>query len=204
MSKFKTKLLAGAAIAMLCSAGFAQDTDRTGWYVGGEAFQFSSRIDGGTAFVMDDDAIGLGAYGGFHFTPLFGLEANIAISDDFSDDRENLRDARLSVVSVMPKLTLPATGTLSFFAKAGLVFVDYAEDYRDTDSDWYDNDASWSDLIIGAGVGAQLEVSPGFVVRLGYDYIDGDLSEDRWSDNAPVRDVDARLEKIGLGMHYQF
>src|SRR5690606_16552176 len=137
----------------------------------------------------------------YHFTPIFGLEANISISDDISDDRENLRDSRLSMVSVMPKLTLPVTPSFAFFAKAGLVFMDYAEDYRDTDSYWYDDDASWSDLVVGAGAGAQLEVSPGFVVRLSYEYADGELSEDRFSDNAPVWDVDVRTEKVGIGMH---
>lgn len=204
MSKLKLMFLTGAATALLCSASFAQDDDTTGWYVGGEAFQSFSKIDGGSAFLVDEDAVGLGAYGGYHFTPLFGLEANISISGDLSDDRENLRDARLSTVSVMPKLVVPITGSLAFFAKAGLVFVDYAEDYRDTDSYWYDDDAGWSDLVVGAGLGAQIEVAPRFNVRLSYDYADGDLSEDRFSENAPVRDIDVRVEKFAIGMHYQF
>lgn len=204
MSKLKIRFLTGAATALLGSASFAQDSDRTGWFVGGEAFQSSSKVEGSPAFVVDDDSVGLGAYGGYRFTPLFGLEANISISDDLSHDRENLRDSRLSMVSVMPKLNIPATQSLAFFAKAGLVFVDYSEDYRDTDSYWYDDDAGWSDLVVGVGAGAQLEVSPGFNVRLSYEYVDGDLSEDRFSHNAPVRDIDVRVEKFALGMHYQF
>lgn len=198
------RFLAGTAAVLLSSASLAQDPDRTGWFVGGEIFQSTDEVDGGPAFLMDDKVIGLGAYGGYHFTPVFGLEANISLSDDFSDDRDNLRRAQLSTVSVMPKLIIPTYDSLAFFIKGGLVFVDYSEDYRDTDNSWYDNDASWSDLVMGMGIGAQMEVSPGLNVRLSYDYTDGELSEDAFSDDAPVRDIDVRLQKLAFGLHYQF
>lgn len=200
----KSVFFVGAAAVLLSSASFAQVSDHRGWFVGGHVFHATTEVDGGPLFEINDDAVGLGAYGGYHFTPLFGLEANISLANDISHDRDDLRSAELSTVSVMPKLMIPAADSLVFFVKAGLVFADYSEDYRDVDRFWYDDDASWSDLVMGVGLGAQLEVSPGLNVRVSYNYTDGELSEDHFSYNAPVRDINVRIERLALGMHYQF
>lgn len=206
MSRATTKILVGTAVALLSSTAFAESKDKIGWFVGGELAEVTADIDGGTVFDMDNSALGLGAYGGYNFTDLFGLEASIFLTDDLADDREDLRRAETSLLSVMPKLTIPLSTTFSLYAKAGLVYARYAEDYRSVDSYWYDDDASWSDLVWGAGLGAQLEVAPGVNVRFSYDYADGELSEDtyRYSDTTPVRDINLRAERLSLGVHYQF
>lgn len=208
------KNFAKAAAAGIASVAYLQTPlsladsayDDRGWYVGGEFSHVRGEAEIGRLYKLDEEGLGLGVYGGYNFSNWFGLEGTVFQSNDMSDDREDLANAYYSSLSFMPKFTLNVSDTFGLFVKAGPTFVLYTEEYDDYyyDRRYWDDEADWSEVLFGAGAGAQIKLENGIRLRVAYDYTSGTLDEtwDTW--DAPSRRVDVTLERVSFGVHYQF
>lgn len=211
------KIFAKAATAMVVSAAclqapitFADSAssydDGRGWYVGGELSYVDGEAEIGNLYKLGEEGIGFGAYGGYNFTNWFALEGAIFQSTDMADERQNLYSADFSSLSVMPKFTINMGSVFALYAKAGPTFVLYTEEYDDYYGYWRyrDDEADWSEILLGAGVGAQFKLPNNIHLRLGYDYVSGKLDETWDTRDSVSRRVDVTLRRVSFGMHYQF
>lgn len=111
----KTNLLAATALAAALGAlSFgAQAAEPVGWYAGAGVGQ--SMID--ESFADDEDTAFQG-FGGYQFTPYFGLEAAYT---DFGevDGRAGFGNFEADTLSLTAVGTLPFTDSFSGYAKAG-------------------------------------------------------------------------------------
>lgn len=205
-AKAATALIASAACLQAPTSFADTASDDRGWFVGGELSYTNGRAELGNVYKLDEEGIGFGVYGGYNFSNWFALEGSFFQSNDLSDDREGLADAYYSSLSFMPKFTVNMGSVFGLYFKAGPTFVTYTEEY-----DYYsgrrryrDDDADWSELLFGAGAGAQFRLANGVRLRLAYDYVSGDLDETWDSWDAPTRRVDVTLKRLSFGVHYQF
>ncbi|WP_299494098.1 porin family protein [uncultured Shewanella sp.] len=178
----------------LGSASVSAETDRMGFYVGGDIGSTELSVDSGAS---DESAYSFGVYGGYHFNDWFGVEAHLFGTGDYSDYSE--LESHASAFSIAPKLTLAFNDIFSAYVKAGLAYIvisNEVDGYYGT----YSNDLSGVGYVIGAGVNAA--VSDNLVLRLAYEKTSGDLEFDH--DTYYYDDIGTDLSQFSLGLHYQF
>lgn len=188
--------------------------DHTGWYIGGSlgGIIAQTELDISSSTKTDVNAASLNIYGGLNFNSVYGLEFSIDGNDDISDDNQGGDyDARISTIQITPKLTAQITDIFSLYARAGVTFIFYTEEY---DNPYLtDDEITWAGLGGTIGVGAQFSVSKHLHLRISIDRTQGKLSnageDDNFYDaskgkmtNAP--DVDIALTRAAMGLHYQF
>lgn len=210
------KMYAKAAMAlMITTAGLqapqllAQEPagvhDNRGWYVGGALSYATGEVEVRNQKLLDEEGVGFGVYGGYNFSDWFGLEGASFHSDNMRDDREGLDSAEFFTLSFMPKLMVNVNDSFGLFFKAGPTFVMYTEEYERYSGRYYwDDEYDWSDIMLGAGLGAEIAVQERVKLRISYDYVSGSLDENWYERNAPSNRVDVSLKRFALGVHYQF
>lgn len=111
----KHNLFVGTVIAAALGAlSFnAQAAEPTGWYAGAGAGQ--SMVD---EWFADDEDIGFQVYGGYQFTPYFGLEAAYTDFGDV-DVTGGVGELDADAFSLVAVGTIPFTDRFSGYAKAG-------------------------------------------------------------------------------------
>ena len=206
----KMKKMSTAVLAIMAMSGSMManaDTDRTGFYVGGEFGAVKADLDN-----TDDSLSGqsYGTYGGYNFNEWFGLEGTLYGTSDLGEDNVSFN---LASFAITPKFTLVLNDTFSLYAKAGLSFVSARTEYSETKPSFVvtgtrvsiktvttkkENDHFGAGFVVGAGVNAAL--TEHLNLRLGYDYTSVDLD----SDDFGAPDIDTDLSRFTLGMHYQF
>jgi outer membrane immunogenic protein len=205
------KLFLFTAFFTASCSSYAEDpsVSDTGWFVGGTLGQATSslgRVD------STDNSFGL--YGGYNFTPWFGLEGSFISADRGTDKYNEVRSASIGGFTVTPKLTFVINNTVSLYAKAGLSALAYVvEEYDsyyydgydyDYDYDYgynYGNDSSWAGLGTTFGVGAEFRLVKGLKLRISYDQASATLENDS---RYYSFDIDAKISQTSLGLHYQF
>ncbi len=194
-------------LGLVSSGAWAVEPNDTGWYIGGKAGAawgdaVSYRVD----VYRSDDTEHLGMYGGYHFTPWFGVEGSWLVTANVNNRYDYYEGAHYYAFSVAPKLSLRVSPVFSLYAKAGAAWLGYGEDF--IEDDYYDDpeDRSWSDLVGTVGVGAQFDITDSVKLRIGYDYYDGTLDSDENSRYWRRQDgsIDVQLDAAHLGVHYQF
>lgn len=213
MVKLGFGVLAGILATSFSLASVADEvavnklTDHTGWYIGGSIGHVDSEAEKARNFDSSGNAFGV--YGGYNFSKWLGLEMDFQASEDIKED-VNLGDgSRVKSVyyagfSVMPKATWQINDNFALFGKAGMAVLSYTEESRRSNSSYrYRHEDTWTDLVPGYAVGAEVSTNIGVKIRLAYTAISGDLEydDDYWDD---VEDIDAKFETLTLGVHYQF
>lgn len=198
------------------NAGF----DSSGWYVGGALsdlgldgdFEYSSIP---VKIPVERSATGISVYGGYHFNRLLGLEATITISSNMADNISYLPglavfdyDAALSEIAIAPKLTIPIGERFSFFLKGGVAIATYSELYDNVPLA-ADDAFFWGGYGFIAGAGFQVAVMQHLFLRLNYDYSDLEFepTDDTFFNGVTINelpDINTTLEKVSVGLHYQF
>jgi opacity protein-like surface antigen len=185
-----------SAIAVNC---YAQEeiVNNTGWYLGGYlGTQASELEDVGTRKNTDTS---FGVFGGYNFTPWFGLETSFLLNETDVEDKSTTRSAGFINASIAPKFTLAINDTVAVYVKAGLSSVGYSEEYRSRRR-YSDDTESWAGTGSIAGVGAEYQITNGVRLRLSYDQVRATLEDvdDYYADK------DVTLFQTGLGVYYQF
>ena len=178
-------------LSLIGSASVVAETDKTGFYVGGEFGAIKIKPDVSGAESKSGQSYG--AYGGYNFNDWFGLEGTVYASSDFSDNGDD--SLTLSSFAVSPKFTFVLNETFSLYGKMGLSFTGMR---IDANNDRY-IDYFGASFIIGAGVNAAL--TEHLNLRLGYDYTSVSLDS---NDYGGENDIDLDVSRFTLGMHYQF
>lgn len=111
----KNNILAASALALALGALSlnAQAAERPGWYAGVGVGQ--SMVD---EWFADDEDIGFQVYGGYQFTPYFGLEAGYTDFGDV-DVTGGVGELDADAFSLVAVGTVPFTDRFSGYAKAG-------------------------------------------------------------------------------------
>ncbi|MUJ37912.1 OmpA family protein [Aliivibrio fischeri] len=133
----------------------------------------------------DDDALGYGVYGGYHFTERWGLELGFDSIGEFEsshyyNNTTKYVDSRLTALSLTPRYTFSATDTIDVFLKAGAAYMDYDRA---------------NDTVFTAGLGSELSLSESLALRLEYQYFD-DIND------SYIHDLSSHF--ISLGLTYTF
>lgn len=178
-------LSVGAQAALFSGAGYAGQP-----YVGAKIGQYSPDD-------VDDDALSYGIYGGYKFTPEFGVEAEYLTTSDADafDDSLGKSEYNADVYGLYATYdyTFPTT---ALYAKGRLgvakneIDVDYTDKIIASDS----NSASFSDTGVAGGLGLGYNLSPMASVEAMYNFyptIDTD-----------GEDIDAN--GLTLGAHFKF
>lgn len=190
---YKISLLATALCAVLTSPVFANtDTypttpDNSGFYIGGAVNKTELGSDDASGSV---DATGFGIYGGYQFNDWFGLESNF-FAADVGDDYE---DVVAGALTFTPTFTARFNETFSVFAKVGVASMAVVVD-------GYYDDFTASGIGFTYGIGLNAALTENLNIRLSYDMSKGDLDIDEYG---YVNDIDAEIEQLALGLHYQF
>lgn len=201
------KWLALLGLGFVSFGAIAAEPNDTGWYIGGKAgLAWGDAVSHRVNIYRSDDTEHLGMYGGYHFTPWLGVEGSTLTSANMNNSDDYYESARYYALSVAPKLSLRVSPIFSFYAKAGIAWLNYSEDY--IDDDFYDDyeDRSWSDIVGTVGVGGQFDITDGVKLRIGYDYFDGTLDSDDGSRywRRQEGSIDVELDTAYIGVHYQF
>lgn len=190
---YKTSLLAATLCAVLATPAFANlDTnlstsDDSGFYLGGAINKTELSSDD----VNDStDATGFGIYGGYQFNDWFGLESNLFAADIGEDSI----DAAVGALTFTPTFTARINETFSVFAKVGIASMAVVvESYYD--------DFTASGIGFTYGVGLNAALTENLNLRVSFDISKGDLDIDEYG---YIDNLDAEIEQLALGLHYQF
>ena len=186
------------------SYGDVGGKDDTGWFVGGLVGTTSTNTEMKNTFSQNKNTGVYGAYGGYNFTDWFGLEGSYFNTVDVSDSRTNLIKASYFGLTIAPKVTYRVTPFFSIYAKAGLAYLNYKETYDNVIFFVRGTEQTWSGITSTLGVGGQFDIKYGIKVRIGFDRVAGSIgSNDKTSYN-DIANIDAKLNSISLGVHYQF
>ncbi|WP_418358024.1 MULTISPECIES: porin family protein [Shewanella] len=190
---YKTSLLAATLCAVLATPAFANlDTnlstsDDSGFYLGGAINKTELSSDD----VNDStDATGFGIYGGYQFNDWFGLESNLFAADIGEDSI----DAAVGALTFTPTFTARINETFSVFAKVGIASMAVVvESYYD--------DFTASGIGFTYGIGLNAALTENLNLRVSFDISKGDLDIDEYG---YIDNLDAEIEQLALGLHYQF
>ena len=189
--------------SLLASTSVVAETDKTGFYVGGDIG--STNLDADDSMLglysVDDSAYSVGVYGGYNVNNWFGVEAHLFTTGDYSSQyfgRIEL-DTSATVFSVAPKFTLVFNDTFSSYVKFGLSYITTTTE-AELGNNTYGDDLNGFGTVLGAGITAAL--TENLNLRLAYEYNSGDLELD--DDSVNYDDVSTDLSQFSIGMHYQF
>ena len=195
-----------AAAALIFASAVSAEGDTyndTGWYVGGGLGSASTEADNNT-FSQDESSSSFLAYGGYDFTDMFGLESAVISTGDVANNRANLDDAGFFAITFTPRFSYRINENFSLYGKAGVALLAYFEEYNNSIPFQRDDDISWSGVVPTFGFGAQFDIYRHFKLRLSYDTMSGDLDDNEDDYTNTVQDIDAEVEVVSLGLHYDF
>lgn len=176
-----------AALLLVSAPALAQNS---GWYIGGGLgstkadfvrSDFTGLATG--AYSAEDDDMGSRFFGGYRFTSNLAIEGSLAFLGSYKHRYNNggnvaVYDYNASALTVALAGNLPLAGGLSLNGRFGIAFTASELDLRRNngtatipfcpDSWWYTDCASQSTNLYW-GLGAQLDVSPRWGIRLDYD-----------------------------------
>ena len=178
--------------------------DDYGWYVGGAAAYSSTDAELKNRFSQTDNVASYAVYGGYNFTGWFGLEGVLIQTGDVSDNRDNLVKSDFMALSFTPKFTYRIMPNFSLFAKAGLAWLSYEEEYDNVILFERDTEESWSGFASSIGVGGQFDIIHGIKIRVSYNRIIGKIESNDETYYRRIPDLDAEINQVSLDMHYQF
>lgn len=181
----------------------ATEQNDIGWYVGGSIGRVITTAETTNVFTQNESAGSLGAYGGYNFNKWFSLEGMLFFTGDVANNRADLDKANFLSLMMTPKFTHRLSPGFSLYAKGGLAFLAYGERYN-TYSYPRGTRESWGGTGLTYGVGAQFDMSDKIKLRVGYDHIKGTLEYNEIIYVSKPADVEAKLENISIGLHYQF
>lgn len=180
------------------------DTYHNGWYVGGLVGHGSVELKKPTHTNDQDKVTTLGVYGGYDFNDWFGLEASLYGTGELADNEANLTSAHLAVFTFTPKFTYQASKSLAYSARVGVAFLSYEEEYNNYIVHERDDDQLWRGGGVVIGFDANLALSNNLVGRISYDRVIGTMEVvDEWYVNT-APDIDVDVERLAIGIHYQF
>ncbi len=194
---FKNIFLSTTLLAISFSS-YAEETasENTGFFIGGFAGQTKSKLEG-----YKETVNSYGVYGGYNFTPMFGLEGSFFTTSNYSKYDSNLRTAGSGGLTFTPKVTLPINDAVSVYLKAGVAVLAYVEEYKYANyNNNYDRNASWGGIGNTFGVGAEFRIMNGLKLRVSYDQYRATIEDD----NNYYNDMDLKLSQGSVGLHYQF
>lgn len=178
--------------------------DNSGWYVGGVVTYASANIEVESQMSRKENAGSFSLYGGYNFTDWLGVEGALIRTGDISDNRDNLVKADVIGLSLMPKFTYRVASNFSVYAKAGLAWLSYDEEYDNVLLFERDTEESWSGLATNIGIGGQFDVIYGIKIRISFDRLQGDIGSNDETYYRTISDADVELKRVSLGAHYQF
>lgn len=211
-------VVSALALVMAVSSVSAAPIDHVGGFVGGalggvkfigdfnSSMATTNRYDIDRFSERENKAGTINAYGGYHFNRYLGIEGSLLISGDLSESTSY--DAGYSEIAVTPKLTIPIGERFVFFIKAGLAAASYVEIY-DRVPYFADDEFSWGGVGLTAGLGMQVAVMEQLHLRFSFDHTKVALkpSDDIAYDGVSffsVADIDAKINRSSIGIHYQF
>ncbi len=203
-----------AALLLVSAPALAQNT---GWYIGGglggtNADFVNSDFTGfatGTR-TADDDDVGTRFFGGYRITRNLAVEGGLAFLGSYRQRYNNggqiaVYDYNASALTVALAGNLPLAGGLSFNGRFGVAFTAAEMRLRRDDGNattifcpdswWYSACSSQSTNLYW-GLGAQLDVTPRWGIRLDYDNY-GEVGEEFETGRADI-------EAWSLNVLYRF
>ena len=194
---FKNIFLSTTLLAISFSS-YAEETasENTGFFIGGFAGQTKSTLEG-----YKETVNSYGVYGGYNFTPMFGLEGSFFTTSSYSKYDSNLRAAGSGGLTFTPKITFAINDAVSLYLKAGVAALVYVEEYKYANySNYYDRNAAWEGIGSTFGVGAEFRIVNGLKLRISYDQYRAVVADD----NDYYSDLHMKLSQGSVGLHYQF
>ncbi len=200
-------------LLVLCcvtNSAYASLKDNNGWKVGVSFGTADTLTEITGQFNQAESASMTNVYGGYDFNKWFGLEFEAGITGDVAENRASLDNAHYFVMSFAPKISIELGSRFLLYAKYGLSYTSYIEEYDGAVCTFIvssvsceDDIQSWDGSGTLFGAGAQVSIFDGLKIRLSYSKTEDTLtSEDlirRYSGN-----VEASVEQVNLGIHYQF
>lgn len=198
------RLITFAICSILALPAFSsiKKNDCQGWVVGGGVGSMHLSIDpeGDTAESRtSESALIASIFGGYNFTPWFGIEFDVSQSEKFSD-RDTRRDASVQGTSFSPKVTLPINESLSAYLKVGVQALDYKVSANRFGEDYDDLGILAIDPFIGFG----LQLSPVSGLRLRLDYKYSELDFEEFVIFSEGEEYDVTLSQLLITVNYQF
>ena len=201
------KILVGIILLMSTSYVVASDKalDQTGWIVGGGAGPVKLIVDPKNQPLLNSTKENTSlytAFGGYNFSRWFGIEFDLSLSAEFTDENTGL-DASILGSSFTPKFTYHFNNDFDVYLKGGLQYISYEQAV----GTYYNYYISWNgiDPVIGAGL--QYSFPAGVRARLDYKYssINLERSENSWYGyNYYDEGIDLIFKTITLTVNYQF
>ncbi|MCL1141597.1 outer membrane beta-barrel protein [Shewanella gaetbuli] len=181
-----------AALCLTCLPAVAQttvpqQTEQQGFYVGGLINNMELDLK-----EINEDAVGVGIYGGYRFNAWLGVEANLS-------DGINFIDVSLSTTSIAPTFIWQFNPTFSGLLKVGPTYIRSAaglSGYKYKIS----NHAEFTGVGVVYGVGLNASITDHLVIRAMYERSEGKLE----SDIQPTPDFTHVVQQLSIGLHYQF
>jgi len=190
-----------SSVPLISSAG---EADNTGWYVGGDIAGVATTAKSKNVFTQKKSVASLGAYGGYNFNEWFGLEGMLTVTGDVANNRANLDTANFLSLTMTPKFTHRLSPIASVYAKGGFIYLSYREEYSNNAFP-RGSQESWSSATgLTLGVGALFDMSNKIKLRIAYDHIEGSLKYNESFYFVKPANVQAQLNRVSVGVHYQF
>ncbi len=198
------RLVTFAVCSLLALPAFSsiKQNDSQGWVVGGGLGSMHLSIDpvGDTAeSKTSETALVASIFGGYNFTPWFGIEFDVSQSEKFSD-RDTPRDAYVLGSSFSPKVIFPISESLSAYLKVGVQLLDYKVSANGFSEDYDDLGLFAIDPFIGFG----FQLSPVNGLRLRLDYKYSELNFEEFVIFSEGEEHDVTLTQLLVTANYQF
>lgn len=184
LQKALLAVIAGSVMTMSAQAAISYGAGQA--YAGVKVGQYDAED-------ADDEALSYGVYGGYKFTPEFGVEAEYLTTNDadvYDDSFEKLEYSGevyglyATYDYLLPNTALYAKGRL------GIAKNELEVDYTDKEDSFYNDNVSASETGIAGGIGLGYNVTPMASVEAMYNYYPS------------VEDID--VDGITLGAHFKF
>ena len=184
LQKALLAVIAGSVMTMSAQAAVSYGAGQS--YVGAKIGQYDAED-------TDDEALSYGVYGGYKFTPEFGVEAEYLTTSDadvFDDSFEKLEYSGevyglyATYDYALPNTALYAKGRL------GIAKNELEVDYTDKEDSFYSYNASESETSIAGGLGLGYNITPMASVEVMYNMYPS------------VEDID--VDGVTLGAHVKF
>ncbi|OWQ88389.1 hypothetical protein CDN99_16135 [Roseateles aquatilis] len=176
----KAGLLAAAALALTLGSGLARADAQTPYYIGGDVAKSTQRVDGNSQKRTTDS---YSIFGGYKFNENFAVEAAYT---DLGKANFNGVSAKNKVYSLDGIARAPLSDKFGVYGKVGLA---YAE--RNFDGGLSDTHKTGLKM----GVGVDYALTKNVTLR---------AEATRFNNMPSANGFDKKLDRVGLGLAYQF